>query len=79
MEEALTEFTPDVVVYNAGTDILIGDPLGNLSITAQVINCGVFLFFFIDKYLHLECYLKCAAEMNLFIHAIINLFSFWMP
>ena len=36
VEGALNEFTPDVVVYNAGTDILEGDPLGNLSITAQV-------------------------------------------
>ncbi|XP_076105589.1 histone deacetylase 11-like isoform X2 [Mytilus galloprovincialis] len=35
LEGALNEFTPDVVVYNAGTDILEGDPLGNLSITAQ--------------------------------------------
>ncbi|CAC5403504.1 HDAC11 [Mytilus coruscus] len=35
LERALNEFTPDVVVYNAGTDILEGDPLGNLSITAQ--------------------------------------------
>lgn len=35
-KEALEEFQPDAVVYNAGTDILEGDPLGNLSITAQV-------------------------------------------
>ncbi|XP_022301246.2 histone deacetylase 11-like isoform X2 [Crassostrea virginica] len=34
-KEALEEFQPDAVVYNAGTDILEGDPLGNLSITAQ--------------------------------------------
>ena len=33
---ALDEFDPDVVVYNAGTDILIGDPLGNLDITPEV-------------------------------------------
>lgn len=32
----MDEFQPDAVVYNAGTDILEGDPLGNLSITAQV-------------------------------------------
>ncbi|EDW13938.1 histone deacetylase 11 [Drosophila mojavensis] len=30
---ALAEFKPDIVVYNAGTDILKGDPLGNLAIT----------------------------------------------
>lgn len=35
-KEALEEFEPDAVVYNAGTDILEGDPLGNLSISAQV-------------------------------------------
>lgn len=33
--EALTEFLPDLVVYNAGTDILEGDPLGCLSISPQ--------------------------------------------
>jgi histone deacetylase 11 len=36
LEGALNEFTPDVIVYNAGTDILDGDPLGCLSISAQV-------------------------------------------
>ncbi|KAK6994572.1 histone deacetylase 11, partial [Biomphalaria glabrata] len=35
VEGALNEFTPDLVVYNAGTDILEGDPLGLLSITAE--------------------------------------------
>ena len=32
LEEGLTasfrEFSPDIVLYNAGTDILVGDPLG---------------------------------------------------
>ena len=36
VEGALNEFEPDVLVYNAGTDILDGDPLGCLSISAQV-------------------------------------------
>lgn len=35
LERALTEFKPDVVIYNAGTDVLKGDPLGNLSITEE--------------------------------------------
>ena len=35
VESALNEFRPDVIVYNAGTDILIGDPLGRLAITAE--------------------------------------------
>ncbi|KAH8340582.1 hypothetical protein KR059_001667 [Drosophila kikkawai] len=33
--QSLAEFRPDVVVYNAGTDVLKGDPLGNLAITAE--------------------------------------------
>ena len=33
---ALNEFQPDIIVYNAGTDILQGDPLGCLSITPEV-------------------------------------------
>jgi hypothetical protein len=36
IDGALNEFTPDLVVYNAGTDILEGDPLGCLSISPQV-------------------------------------------
>ncbi|KAL3852141.1 hypothetical protein ACJMK2_015820 [Sinanodonta woodiana] len=35
MEDALKEFQPDIIVYNAGTDILEGDPLGCLSITPK--------------------------------------------
>ncbi|KAL5014760.1 hypothetical protein ScPMuIL_009030 [Solemya velum] len=35
VEGALNEFQPDIVVYNAGTDILEEDPLGCLSVTAQ--------------------------------------------
>ncbi|XP_068598646.1 histone deacetylase 11 isoform X2 [Brachionichthys hirsutus] len=34
-EGALNEYRPDVIVYNAGTDILDGDPLGGLSISPQ--------------------------------------------
>lgn len=36
LEKALQEHPPDVVVYNAGTDILEGDRLGGLSISPQV-------------------------------------------
>jgi histone deacetylase 11 len=35
VDAALNEFKPDVIVFNAGTDVLEGDPLGNLSITAD--------------------------------------------
>ena len=29
LERAFAHFTPDLVLYNAGTDILEGDPLGS--------------------------------------------------
>ncbi|XP_065059415.1 histone deacetylase 11-like [Rhopilema esculentum] len=35
IEAALAEFKPDFILYNAGTDILDGDPLGMLSISHQ--------------------------------------------
>ncbi|CAJ0929984.1 unnamed protein product [Ranitomeya imitator] len=37
---ALDDVTPDVIIYNAGTDILDGDPLGGLSVSPQ----GRYLF-----------------------------------
>ncbi len=33
LNESFDEFYPDLVVYNAGTDILKGDPLGRLNVT----------------------------------------------
>lgn len=35
LDAALDEFQPKLVVYNAGTDVLAGDPFGRLSITAS--------------------------------------------
>ncbi|KAM7402733.1 hypothetical protein PAMP_017947 [Pampus punctatissimus] len=35
LEGALNEVRPDIIVYNAGTDILDGDPLGGLCISPQ--------------------------------------------
>uniref|UniRef100_A0A0K8VSD8 Histone deacetylase 11 n=1 Tax=Bactrocera latifrons TaxID=174628 RepID=A0A0K8VSD8_BACLA len=35
LKYALSEFRPDLLVYNAGTDILLGDPLGHLCITPE--------------------------------------------
>ncbi|CAF1094030.1 unnamed protein product [Rotaria sp. Silwood1] len=35
LEKCLNEFQPNFIVYNAGTDILQGDPLGNLDITPE--------------------------------------------
>ena len=37
-EGSLNEVRPDIIVYNAGTDVLDGDPLGGLSISPQVLN-----------------------------------------
>ena len=28
LETAFASFQPDIVLYNAGTDVLVGDPLG---------------------------------------------------
>ena len=36
LPRALEEFEPDMVIYNAGTDVLKGDPLGVLDITPDV-------------------------------------------
>ncbi|KPJ18824.1 Histone deacetylase 11, partial [Papilio machaon] len=36
LKAALDDFKPDILVYNAGTDILDSDPLGHLSITEEV-------------------------------------------
>ena len=36
LTEALAEFSPDLIVYNAGTDILSGDPLGGLEVSPKV-------------------------------------------
>lgn len=36
-EGTLNEVRPDIIVYNAGTDVLDGDPLGGLSISPQVL------------------------------------------
>ena len=35
LTEAIQQFQPEFVVYNAGTDCLINDPLGDLGITAK--------------------------------------------
>lgn len=36
LDKSLASFHPDIIVYNAGTDILEGDSLGLLSISALV-------------------------------------------
>jgi histone deacetylase 11 len=46
VDKALDEFSPEIVVYNAGTDVLDGDALGCLSISAQVciLTCSTQVF-----------------------------------
>lgn len=36
MNEALREFEPQLMIYNAGTDVLQGDKIGGLSLTEKV-------------------------------------------
>lgn len=35
LERSLAEFQPNFIIYNAGTDVLKGDPLGLLDITPE--------------------------------------------
>lgn len=45
LDISLLKFKPDIIVYNAGTDILMGDPLGMLDITDNVSLFLLFSFF----------------------------------
>eukprot|EP00004_Rigifila_ramosa_P000344 TRINITY_DN1038_c0_g1_i5.p2 TRINITY_DN1038_c0_g1~~TRINITY_DN1038_c0_g1_i5.p2 ORF type:complete len:151 (-),score=30.13 TRINITY_DN1038_c0_g1_i5:17-469(-) len=33
LDKAFVEFSPDLIIYNAGTDIMAGDPLGHCNIS----------------------------------------------
>ena len=33
MKHCIKDFDPDFIIFNAGTDCMAGDPLGNLNIT----------------------------------------------
>lgn len=45
LPKAIAEFKPDLIVYNAGTDIFEKDPLGHMSITEQgIIERDAFVF-----------------------------------
>ena len=35
LTQSINQFQPEFLIYNAGTDILEGDPLGNTSITPE--------------------------------------------
>lgn len=37
LNESFDRFSPDIVFYNAGTDILVGDPLGNMMISPEAV------------------------------------------
>lgn len=38
LDAALDAFKPDMIIYNAGTDILAGDPLGGLDVSAKAVS-----------------------------------------
>lgn len=45
LKESLDEFQPNFIIYNAGTDILEGDPLGRLKISpAGIMNRDEIVF-----------------------------------
>eukprot|EP01025_Chloroclados_australasicus_P037545 TRINITY_DN3833_c3_g1_i4.p2 TRINITY_DN3833_c3_g1~~TRINITY_DN3833_c3_g1_i4.p2 ORF type:complete len:227 (-),score=25.73 TRINITY_DN3833_c3_g1_i4:562-1242(-) len=35
LKYAKQKFTPDIIIYNAGTDILVGDPLGRMNVSKE--------------------------------------------
>lgn len=45
LDEAFHEFSPDIIFYNAGTDCMVGDPIGGLNISeAGIINRDELVF-----------------------------------
>ena len=38
LKRGLESFKPDLVIYNAGTDCMVGDPLGGLSLSEACIK-----------------------------------------
>lgn len=67
-EGALNELRPDIIVYNAGTDILDGDPLGGLSISPQVKRLLIFLLFCGFVRVQVCCCINlCVNDQNLLV------------
>jgi len=60
LNQAFDEFKPDFVIYNAGTDVLEGDPLGKLALTANVILFKILI------------YSKCNFVQNFFKRASLT-------
>ncbi|CAH0559963.1 unnamed protein product [Brassicogethes aeneus] len=78
--EALDEFHPNLVIYNAGTDILKGDPLGGLSVSPEGIISRDEIVFSIVRNRNIPIvmltsggYQKCTAKI--IADSIINLYS----
>ena len=47
LDKAFSEFKPDFVIYNAGTDCMVGDPLGELNLSEQgIIDRDELVFYF---------------------------------
>ena len=45
LDKAFEDFQPDMVIYAAGTDILVGDPLGAMDISAEGVQTRDVLVF----------------------------------
>jgi hypothetical protein len=52
IQKAATIFKPELIVYNAGTDVLEGDPLGRLLVSFSNLN----LFSALCGWVNLKCY-----------------------
>jgi len=68
LNESLVEFSPDLVVYVAGTSVLCTDEAGGLSLTAQVSGTGG---------LSLTVQVSGTCSLTRFV-VIVNLYSAFM-
>lgn len=80
INSSLKEFKPDLVIYNAGTDCLEGDPLGNLNVSPQGIIDRDELVFknFIEKKIPIVMLMSGGYQKTngeIIGNSILNLFS----
>ena len=75
LEEALQEFTPDIIIYNAGTDCLRGDPLGLLSISPKACLpvCFKLTCIFCGFHCHVTSLLCKQFEINVYVISVNSL------
>ncbi|RWS31714.1 hypothetical protein B4U80_02356, partial [Leptotrombidium deliense] len=80
LNEALNEFSADFIVYNAGTDILRGDPLGALNISPEGVKQRDEFVFTVAKQRNIPIVMLTSGgyQMNnaeVIANSIINLFA----